>query len=188
MSDFKKPSGFGGNRNKPSFGRGGSGRPSFGGKPNFRSGGGRDGERKEMFTAVCDECHKSCEVPFRPTGSRPVYCKDCFSGKRDSSDEGFQRRESPSRDFPRKDFSTSFSSSQSPRPQADDKKIDELKRQIEALHVKMDRLLKAAGDTSQTEEYPEETTTEPFVIEASEKPAKEAKKASPKKKPTKAKK
>jgi len=41
-----------------------SGRPSFG--------------DKRMFEAVCDSCGKKCEVPFRPTGDKPVYCSDCF--------------------------------------------------------------------------------------------------------------
>jgi CxxC-x17-CxxC domain-containing protein len=34
-------------------------------------------ERK-MFQAVCADCHKNCEVPFKP-GDRPVYCKECFA-------------------------------------------------------------------------------------------------------------
>lgn len=44
-------------------------------------GGGRDFNRgpKEMFHAVCDNCGKDCEVPFRPTSGKPVYCNDCFS-------------------------------------------------------------------------------------------------------------
>ena len=44
-------------------------------------GGGRDFNRgpKEMFHAVCDNCGKDCEVPFKPTGNKPVYCSDCFS-------------------------------------------------------------------------------------------------------------
>lgn len=41
-------------------------------------------EDKPMFKATCDSCHKSCEVPFRPSGDKPVYCKDCF-GKSDKS-------------------------------------------------------------------------------------------------------
>ncbi|MCX6649853.1 MAG: hypothetical protein NTV61_10790 [Candidatus Bathyarchaeota archaeon] len=24
------------------------------------------------------DCGKVCEVPFKPTAGRPVYCKDCF--------------------------------------------------------------------------------------------------------------
>ena len=31
-----------------------------------------------MHPAVCAECGKETEVPFRPTGDRPVYCWDCF--------------------------------------------------------------------------------------------------------------
>jgi CxxC-x17-CxxC domain-containing protein len=31
-----------------------------------------------MFAAVCAKCGKKCEVPFKPTGDKPVYCSDCF--------------------------------------------------------------------------------------------------------------
>ena len=33
---------------------------------------------REMFDAVCARCNKETQVPFRPTGARPVYCSDCF--------------------------------------------------------------------------------------------------------------
>jgi len=36
-------------------------------------------ERKEMHKAVCAECGKECEVPFKPDGSRPVYCRECYA-------------------------------------------------------------------------------------------------------------
>jgi len=35
-----------------------------------------------LHKAVCADCKKQCEVPFKPTGDRPVYCKDCFSKRR----------------------------------------------------------------------------------------------------------
>ncbi len=50
-------------------------------------GGSRndDRSREKNFThAVCSECGKECEIPFRPTGGRPVYCSDCFSERKDS--------------------------------------------------------------------------------------------------------
>ncbi|MDO8509163.1 MAG: hypothetical protein Q7S27_05775 [Nanoarchaeota archaeon] len=57
----------------------------FGSKPRgFRDrgnfGGDRSSERRtnEMYDAVCSKCHKKCQVPFKPTGSKPVYCSDCF--------------------------------------------------------------------------------------------------------------
>jgi len=40
----------------------------------------RDDSRK--FKAVCSDCKQECEVPFRPTEGRPVYCNDCFKNHR----------------------------------------------------------------------------------------------------------
>lgn len=37
---------------------------------------------RPMYQAVCADCRKACEIPFRPTGERPVYCKDCFSQRK----------------------------------------------------------------------------------------------------------
>ena len=39
------------------------------------------GER-QMFDAVCAECGKPTQVPFQPTGDRPVYCRECFTARR----------------------------------------------------------------------------------------------------------
>jgi CxxC-x17-CxxC domain-containing protein len=41
-------------------------------------GGGYRAQR-EMHPVTCAQCGKQTEVPFRPTGDRPVYCSDCFS-------------------------------------------------------------------------------------------------------------
>ncbi len=40
------------------------------------------GGSREMHEAVCADCGKDCEVPFIPTQSRPVYCRDCFEKRR----------------------------------------------------------------------------------------------------------
>ena len=50
-------------------------------------GGGRDsrGPRRsfdgprEMHKATCSECKKECEVPFKPTEGKPVFCRDCYN-------------------------------------------------------------------------------------------------------------
>ena len=34
--------------------------------------------RGESFDATCDKCGKKCDLPFKPTGRKPVYCRDCF--------------------------------------------------------------------------------------------------------------
>lgn len=56
--------------------RGGGGR-SFGRRD---SGGPRSFDRpREMTKVTCSNCGKETEVPFRPTGDRPVYCRDCYA-------------------------------------------------------------------------------------------------------------
>ena len=47
-------------------------------------GGGFGGGQREMFKVTCSECKQECEVPFKPTGDRPVYCRDCFSKRKNS--------------------------------------------------------------------------------------------------------
>ena len=54
--------------------------------------GSRDSFRERSFTkAICAECNTECEVPFRPTGDRPVYCKDCFSKRKEGASAGGDR-------------------------------------------------------------------------------------------------
>ena len=60
---------FSGNRNK-SFGDRGFG----GNRSNFGP--------REMHKAVCADCKQDCEVPFKPTEGRPVYCKECLPNHR----------------------------------------------------------------------------------------------------------
>ena len=43
------------------------------------------GSPREMHDAVCAQCGKDTQVPFRPSGDRPVYCSDCFSKQPASS-------------------------------------------------------------------------------------------------------
>jgi CxxC-x17-CxxC domain-containing protein len=46
-----------------------------------------------MHAATCANCGKACEVPFKPAGDKPVYCKDCFGGKGGhSADGGFHKK------------------------------------------------------------------------------------------------
>jgi CxxC-x17-CxxC domain-containing protein len=47
-----------------------------------RGGGGGFGGPREMHPAKCSDCGKDCEVPFKPTEGRPVYCRDCFQKHR----------------------------------------------------------------------------------------------------------
>ena len=51
---------------------------------NERTGGYGQSPR-EMHTVVCAECGKDATVPFQPRGDRPVYCSDCFSKQKTST-------------------------------------------------------------------------------------------------------
>ena len=46
------------------------------------SGGGYDRGPREMFSATCASCGREAQVPFRPNGTKPVYCSDCFQKQR----------------------------------------------------------------------------------------------------------
>ena len=71
---------------------------SFGGKqfgakrPSFDRGAGGF----ELFPATCEKCGKRCEVPFKPTNGKPVYCRECF-GKTDRNDRADTQRSVPTR-------------------------------------------------------------------------------------------
>jgi len=41
-----------------------------------------DSFKREMYKAVCADCGKECEVPFKPIEGRSVYCRDCYSKHR----------------------------------------------------------------------------------------------------------
>ncbi len=34
---------------------------------------------REMHKATCNKCKKECEVPFKPTEGKPVYCRECYA-------------------------------------------------------------------------------------------------------------
>jgi len=49
-----------------------------------RSGEGRGFDRppREMHDVTCADCGKETQVPFKPDGTRPVYCRDCYQKHR----------------------------------------------------------------------------------------------------------
>ena len=94
---------------------------SFGG--GFRDRGGYSRGRrddKQMFRAVCSKCGKDCEVPFRPTGDKPVYCSDCFEKMGDRGE--------------RKSFNR-------PRFRERRSQDNQYKAQFEAVNAKLDKIL-----------------------------------------------
>ncbi len=70
---------------------------------------GRQGNssRERTYTRViCADCNKECEIPFKPSGDRPVYCKECFSKRKKGNLFSANRDNRPEeRDFPRERYS-----------------------------------------------------------------------------------
>ncbi|MDD4182745.1 MAG: hypothetical protein PHT53_02870 [Candidatus Omnitrophica bacterium] len=42
-----------------------------------------------MYKVICADCRKQCEVPFQPSGNRPVYCQECFSRRKNATGNSF---------------------------------------------------------------------------------------------------
>lgn len=61
-------------------GYGGGGSGYGGGGSSYGGGGAGFGapREREMHTVVCAACGVETQVPFKPRGDRPVYCRSCF--------------------------------------------------------------------------------------------------------------
>lgn len=162
-------------------------RDSGGGRNFDRRGGGGDRgvRRAEMHKATCSSCGKECEVPFRPTGERPVYCRDCFA-----KNGGGERRESFGRDSrdSRPPFRPFNTDARGPRPEphahtAPPAPHAHHNEQFAAINSKLDKLitLLTANAPKPKEEKVKKEATTPVVVAPIEK--KEA--ATKKKKATK---
>jgi CxxC-x17-CxxC domain-containing protein len=111
----------------------------FGGRPNFD---------KKMFRATCAECGKSCEVPFAPTGEKPVYCRECFANKGGRSAERPQRNDFRPRSF-------------SPNGVPGDNSGSDVRRQVEVINSKLDRLIEKVDALTRIKLAQEKDTTAP---------------------------
>ena len=195
--------------NRSSRSRGGkdSGRRDFGG--GGQRFGGRDSSRSSMHQAICSDCGKVCEVPFRPTGDRPVFCSVCFEKHGKDSDR------SGGKNYGRSDFADKkmFKAicdkcgrecevpfrPTSGKPvycnqcfdkggSTGSKSPDQFKQQFEVLNSKLDRILKALTPVAFLETSKEVKPMKEKVEAKKSKGSKTATKAAPKKTKTKKKK
>lgn len=156
-------SGFGGRQRFGGTGdRVGSGRGKFGGDKRgggkFGTGndrGGRSFDKQELFAAICSSCGKSCEVPFRPSPDKPVFCSACFGkngalkdrgGDRDDrrGEHEFKRDARPQRE------ERSFKQDYIP-VEKDNRGHEELKKQIAVLESKLNRVIDLLSTQPKTE-------------------------------------
>lgn len=45
---------------------------------------GTDQQGRTLYTVKCSNCGKETQVPFQPSGDRPVYCRDCYMQKKNA--------------------------------------------------------------------------------------------------------
>src|SRR3989344_3638443 len=45
---------------------------------------GVDQQGRQLYNVKCSNCGRDTQVPFKPSGDRPVYCRDCYMQKKNS--------------------------------------------------------------------------------------------------------
>lgn len=140
------------------------GNRSFGRRDFGNSSYGHSEGPREMFKAVCGKCGKDCEVPFRPSGNRPVFCSQCFENSRGEGDSRNFSDRGPSRP------------TYQPRPVESRPQNNE---QMDVLNRKLDRIIDMLTVKPTADVQPEvvETVKEVVVSAVEEKVAPVAKKA-----------
>jgi len=125
------------NYNKGKKFSGGRGGKKFGGSRdrNRGFGGGKDRGRPEMHKVICDDCGNDCEVPFRPTGDKPVFCNDCFRNKRNNDSRNY-------RDRGNRSSQSRFDDKQSYQNDGH-KNTNNYKTEFEDINAKLDKILGA---------------------------------------------
>jgi len=135
-----------------SDGNRGFSRPSFGDRDR------RDRGPVIMHKATCAGCGEACEVPFRPSGDKPVYCNTCFRNTQDSSERA------PKRDFGRPSFARGgFDRGTDRRSGGEDTKhqFEVISNKLDQLTLSINRLVDIMADNksgSKTESKPVSVT------------------------------
>jgi len=106
--------------------RRGSSRESF---------GGRDSGRPSLHDAVCAECGRDCQVPFKPSGERPIYCSDCFERKGGKDSHRSDRRGSDRRNYGGRDRG------RSPQSTISDHSMSQFVEKVDTLNAKLDTII-----------------------------------------------
>jgi len=109
---------------------------SYGGDRRFNRGG--DKEFTPLCKATCAECGHTCQVPFKPTGSKPVYCNACF--RKQGYDDGIERFGAKRFNRSNRDDKPAYKNqSRDRQPNRDGN--DEVVNQLRTLNKKMDSLM-----------------------------------------------
>lgn len=164
----------------------------------------------QMHTAICSKCGKPCQVPFRPTGNRPIFCSDCFRTEGGSSstrrldernpqtasdrsnrpmydaicDKCGNRCQIPFQPKPGKQVFCSHCFEQQGKEGRDIQEKPRNNDQFDALNTKLDKILQLLSSQVTVVTAPEKVTTKVIETPESKKIEKKVGKKSPAKKKT----
>ena len=130
-----------------------------------------------MHKATCSKCKSECSLPFRPNGTKPVFCSNCF--EREDKAPRFGDRAPERRSFgdrgndrggsdyaPARSFAPAAAPASMPSNVATKESVEALKKQLDVIYSKLEYIVKLVSPV---------VTVEP-VVEEEEKPkAKKAK-------------
>lgn len=100
----------------------------------------RGGDR-EMYPATCGNCGKNCQVPFKPSGDRPVLCSECFGKNSDSRDNRYGGRDSGVRHYGKSENWRKPSGFRPDYHHPRDHQATGLGMQLELLNNKLDKII-----------------------------------------------
>lgn len=134
---FKRNTSFGGARGGKKFRSRDADNRSYGGR-DTRGGGfaDRDSARPQLHKATCAGCGEQCTVPFKPNGSKPIYCNNCF--RKDGE---------PKSDMPRRRVISSRNSAGggicgTHGEEIGNKNGGLVEKRLDEAHMKLDRILR----------------------------------------------
>jgi CxxC-x17-CxxC domain-containing protein len=157
------------------------------GKKRFNDNGKR---RPQMHEAICSDCGRKCEIPFKPTTDRPIYCSDCFKnhGAESFSNKSERREYKKPRFEERRMFSANcdkcgkrfelpfkptgdkpvYCNDCFERPGASSKTSDHLsnqyKEQLDLVNAKLDKILNLLSLAGSAKEKKEGTVKQKEVV------------------------
>lgn len=143
-----------------------------------RDFGGR-GTDRQMYKTTCSECGNECNVPFKPTGDRPVFCSNCFEKKGSAEPRRYNDRNSRRSNYSETKMYSAVCDScgnkcevpfqpTSGKPifcqqcfkksgGSGDKNTEQFKEQFDKLYAKLDQIIEILTPISPTKAAPVET-------------------------------
>jgi CxxC-x17-CxxC domain-containing protein len=136
----------------------------------FKRGGNfnsreRSFDQKELYDAECSNCHKTCKVPFRPNGTKPVYCKDCFTPDTDRAQKPRFEHRSPAQGY----------APSAPR-ETKDPRIDDVLHRLDSIERTLEKLSELLEGSVRKEALTAEVRKHIPVEKSAAKPKKATKK------------